>query len=88
MKSIRGIILIALFVLMIVQQATTQDTENKLKSSNLSLSFNGTFIANRPVEQSNANSSDGRFWCAYDIGRVTDEVRISFESPEYQRAIK
>jgi hypothetical protein len=75
MKSTRGIIFIALIFLMIMHPTHAQNIESKLKSSNLSLSFNGTFIANVPAQQSNANSADGRFWCTYDIGRVTDEVR-------------
>ena len=75
MKSTHGIIFIALIFLMILQPAHAQDIENRLKASNISVAFNGTFIANSPVEKSNANSADGRFWCTYDIGRVTDEVQ-------------
>ena len=75
MKSTLSIIPILLFLSIFIQPAHAQDIEHKLLPSNISISFNGTFIANSPAAKSAANSADGKFWCTYDIGHVTDEIQ-------------
>lgn len=51
-----------------------KDVVFDLKPSDISVGINGTFIAKSPNARGKANSANGEFWCAYDIGAVTDET--------------
>ena len=53
----------------------SQDTNLELKPKNISVSFNGTFVADSSSKTDKAQSENGNYWCEYDIGRVGDEVR-------------
>ncbi len=55
--------------------AFSQEFENDLKPVNVSLSFNGIFVYHSNISDSKVNSHNGKFWCQYDIGHISDEVR-------------
>lgn len=70
-KLIQFLVLISTFV----QPIFSQVIESQIMPENVSLSFNGIFVHNSPSPTSKANSDNGRFWCQYEIGQVSDEER-------------
>lgn len=75
MKTATRIKFITLFLLMLLEPIRAQDFENKIKPLNISVSFNGKFIAHSPTQKNSANSENGTYWCTYEIGRFTDEIQ-------------
>jgi len=81
--------LLILILMLLKTHLFSQQIEMELKPPNISLSFNGTFVYNSPVNNSKANSPDGTFWCQYEIGRVSDEERdlINFKFYENSKLL-
>ena len=75
MKSILKFFLMNLLFSGVVNPVFTQELTNEFKSSNISVSFNGTFVVENPAKTGKVSSKNGNYWCEYDIGRVGDEVR-------------
>jgi hypothetical protein len=73
MKSPFIIALIVFFVLGSTGGAATDDGPVNL--GNVSLSFAGKFIFNDDLKEPGQASTNGRFRCDYQIGRVGDEIR-------------
>ncbi|UCE04653.1 MAG: hypothetical protein JSW07_13625, partial [bacterium] len=75
MRILLLFLLIILIVLTFKNTIFSQCINIEHKPSNVSVSFNGTFIVNSPSKTSRVNSENGTFWCEYDIGQVSDEMR-------------
>ncbi|MBC8185153.1 hypothetical protein H8E88_29005, partial [candidate division KSB1 bacterium] len=56
-----------------------------ISESNLNVSFNGKFVYQPYDKKSKANSKNGRYWCQYDIGKVSDEYRELLNFKFYEK---
>ncbi|MFC2092463.1 T9SS type A sorting domain-containing protein [Bacteroidota bacterium] len=79
-KFIFNLIVLQLLLILIFS-VSAQDNQRDLELKNLSVSFNGSII--HPTVNPNAKitSENGKYWCTFDIGIVTDEDRelVSFK---------
>lgn len=53
----------------------SQDILNQVLPENVHLSFNGIFVYNGHSPKGSVYSENGRYWCQFEIGQVSDEVR-------------
>lgn len=72
---VRSAFLIAVIFNMLLSPLFGEGYNDKILPGNLSLSFNGKFIRGSYGYDSKINSENGVFWCQYDIGYVSDEIR-------------
>jgi len=73
-KTVRSGATISMIVLVLMNAASVHSS-GILTPSGVSVVCNGTFEHQRPNPNAMTQSDNGRFWCQYDIGRVSDEYR-------------
>ncbi len=64
-----------IFIRWLIQPVFSQEIESQMLPKNVQLSFNGIFVSNSLSPSANATSENGHFWCQYEIGQVSDEIR-------------
>jgi len=64
-------------LLLLIQfiSVSAQDNKADLKLNDLSVSFNGSLIHSTINPNAKIISENGKYWCTFDIGKVTDEDR-------------
>ena len=75
MRILLNHLLAILLILTLHNSIFSQEKDIEQRTANFSVSFNGTFIFNSGAKSYRANSANGVYWCNYDIGQVSDEVR-------------
>ena len=74
-KSIQGYISALIVIISFAGFATASENDNIIILDNISVSFNGIFNHKSVNKDSKTCSENGTFWCQYEIGHVSDEVR-------------
>jgi murein DD-endopeptidase MepM/ murein hydrolase activator NlpD len=73
-KFIFKLISLQLFLFQFVS-VSAQDYQRKVESEDLSVSINGTFISKSHISKDKICSENGKYWCTYEINKVSDEFR-------------
>jgi len=76
MNRSRSVFQLLLFAIVFITiPVLPDDIAKSINEANIAIQFNGTFSHPSITAGSKANSPNGLFWCRYDIGEVSDEMR-------------